>query len=249
LFSSLKIKCIVQLELVQTIDNIIFFPATSRKEDAELLADIQNELDIKNLSQSKESINKTAVNVQSQQEEEQGMYSFVASDILISLADCLIESHQFAKSFNRNHEQRNVLWKAGFHGNAKPNLLNQEVRSLACALRILFRLYSDETRQECWQSVEEKITSVCYNAIEYYLSLEAETHRETWTSLMILILCKLHKLREEKFRFHTSAYYRLLCDMVYYDLKPQLKAALRRIFVRIGNVFNICINNNNNNKI
>jgi brefeldin A-inhibited guanine nucleotide-exchange protein len=157
LFSSLKIKCIVQLELVQTIDNIIFFPATSRKEDAELLADIQNELDIKNISQSKESINKTSVNVESQQEEEQGMYSFVGSDILISLADCLIESHQFAKSFNRNHEQRNVLWKAGFHGNAKPNLLNQEVRSLACALRILFRLYSDETRQECWLSVEQKI--------------------------------------------------------------------------------------------
>jgi len=35
LFSSLLIKCVVQLELIQTIDNILFFPATSRKEDAE----------------------------------------------------------------------------------------------------------------------------------------------------------------------------------------------------------------------
>lgn len=38
LFSSLLIKCVVQLELIQTIDNIIFYPATSRKEDAETLA-------------------------------------------------------------------------------------------------------------------------------------------------------------------------------------------------------------------
>ena len=38
LFSVLLIKCIVQLELIQTIDNIVFYPATSRKEDQENLA-------------------------------------------------------------------------------------------------------------------------------------------------------------------------------------------------------------------
>ena len=40
-FSYLMIKCIVQLELIQTIDNIIFYPATSRKEDMENLAAAQ----------------------------------------------------------------------------------------------------------------------------------------------------------------------------------------------------------------
>ena len=159
LFNHLKIQCIVQLELVQTIDNIIFFPATSRKEDAEMLADIQNELDSKNIKQNKDWTCKGTVGSVSdqQQEEEQGMYSVVPSHILIRLAQCLIQSHRFAKIFNQNHEQRNVLWRAGFHGNAKPNLLNQEVKSLCCALRILFRLYSDETRQECWPTVEQKI--------------------------------------------------------------------------------------------
>lgn len=38
LFYVLLIKCIVQLELIQTIDNIVFYPATSRKEDQENLA-------------------------------------------------------------------------------------------------------------------------------------------------------------------------------------------------------------------
>lgn len=38
LFAGLLIKCVVQLELIQTIDNIVFYPATSKKEDAENMA-------------------------------------------------------------------------------------------------------------------------------------------------------------------------------------------------------------------
>lgn len=41
LFAGLLIKCVVQLELIQTIDNIVFYPATSKKEDAENLAAAQ----------------------------------------------------------------------------------------------------------------------------------------------------------------------------------------------------------------
>lgn len=41
LFTGLLIKCVVQLELIQTIDNIVFYPATSKKEDAEHMAAAQ----------------------------------------------------------------------------------------------------------------------------------------------------------------------------------------------------------------
>ena len=41
LFNSILIKCVVQLELIQTIDNIVFFPATSKREDAENMAAAQ----------------------------------------------------------------------------------------------------------------------------------------------------------------------------------------------------------------
>lgn len=41
LFQGLLIKCVVQLELIQTIDDIVFFPATSKKEDAENLVAAQ----------------------------------------------------------------------------------------------------------------------------------------------------------------------------------------------------------------
>ena len=40
-FQVLLIKCVVQFELIQTIDNIIFYPTTSRKEDAEYIAAAQ----------------------------------------------------------------------------------------------------------------------------------------------------------------------------------------------------------------
>jgi hypothetical protein len=38
IFQALLVKCIVHLELIQTVDNVLFFPATSRKEDASYLA-------------------------------------------------------------------------------------------------------------------------------------------------------------------------------------------------------------------
>ncbi len=41
------------------------------------------------------------------------MYTYMNFDHLILLVDCLIESHMFARAFNSNNEQRNLLWKAG----------------------------------------------------------------------------------------------------------------------------------------
>ena len=45
--------------------------------------------------------------------DDHGMYNNMNLDQLLLLIDCLIESHMFARAFNSNHEQRNLLWKAG----------------------------------------------------------------------------------------------------------------------------------------
>ncbi|KAI0232805.1 Brefeldin A-inhibited guanine nucleotide-exchange protein 1 [Lamellibrachia satsuma] len=154
-FSSMLIKCVVQLELIQTIDNIVFFPATSRREDAETLAAAQAEFQ----DGPAEFQDGPVSGVEAQQKEDQGMYQFINSSQLFQLLDCLVESHNFAKAFNTNHEQRNLLWKAGFRGKVKPNLMKQETQSLACTLRILFRMYSDDMRRDCWPQVQEKLIS------------------------------------------------------------------------------------------
>lgn len=232
MFTGLLIKCVVQLELIQTIDNIVFFPATSRKEDAENLAAVKADMLHRDLSASEEEDS-------GQQREEQGMYPFLNASQLFQLVDCLLDSHRFAKAFNGDQDQRNVLWKAGFRGAAKPNLLTQETHSLACALRILFRMYADESQRHAWPQVQEKLISVCHEALDYYLALKYEQHREAWTNLLLLLLTKLQKMSDQRFRAHASVYYPYFCDMMCIELKPEVRAVLRRFFMRVGPAFNV----------
>ncbi|RUS76389.1 hypothetical protein EGW08_015840 [Elysia chlorotica] len=236
LFQGLLIRCVVQLELIQTIDNIVFFPATSRREDAENLAVAQGS-DADTLSESSfpgehSSGGNSGV-------EDQGMYQHLTCGQLLMFVDCLMQSHRFAKSFNSNHEQRNLLWKAGFKGKAKPNLLKQETQSLACLFRILFRLYDDPARKDSWPEVEQKLLGVCQEALEYFLSLQSESHREAWASLLLLLLIRLLRMSDQRFKIHASAYYHLLCEAIVFPLKPEIVSTLRKFFLRLGPVFSI----------
>uniref|UniRef100_A0A8C7T2S6 SEC7 domain-containing protein n=1 Tax=Oncorhynchus mykiss TaxID=8022 RepID=A0A8C7T2S6_ONCMY len=226
LFSALLIKCVVQLELIQTIDNMVFFPASSRKEDAENLAAAQRD----------------TVDADVQLEaQDQGMYHYLTSDQLFKLLDCLLESHRFAKAFNSNNEQRTVLWKAGFKGKSKPNLLKQETNSLACGLRILFRMYTDDSRKAAWEEVQRRLLNVCGEALAYFLTLTSESHREAWTNLLLLFLTKVVKISDDRFKAHASRYFPLLCEIMQFDLIPELRAVLRKFFLRIGNAFDISL--------
>ncbi|XP_072259359.1 brefeldin A-inhibited guanine nucleotide-exchange protein 2 isoform X2 [Pyxicephalus adspersus] len=224
LFAGLLIKCVVQLELIQTIDNIVFFPATSKKEDAEHLAAAQRDA----LEEE--------IHIQS---EDQGMYAFMSTPHLFKLLDCLQESHSFAKAFNSNNEQRTALWRAGFKGKSKPNLLKQETSSLACCLRILFRMYTDPQRQGSWEEIEQRLLNVCSEALAYFITVNSESHREAWTNLLLLLLSKTLRVTDQKFRAHASKYYPQLCEIMQFDLIPELRAVLRKFFLRIGVVFNI----------
>lgn len=109
---------------------------------------------------------------------------------------------------------------------------------------------------------------ICSQCFEYFLSLEAEMHRESWIPVIILILSNLLRLPDLKvcldmstlspitvyfasiyspfspfyslqFRVHSSTLYTSLCDMLYNDLKPPLRVILRRVFIRMGVVFEV----------
>ncbi|XP_035015000.1 brefeldin A-inhibited guanine nucleotide-exchange protein 2 [Hippoglossus stenolepis] len=225
LFAGLLIKCVVQLELIQTIDNIVFYPATSKKEDAENMAAAQRDA----LEESDGG----------DQGPDQGMYRHMTSAHLFKLLDCLLESHTFAKDFNSNNEQRTALWRAGFKGKSKPNLLKQETSSLACSLRILFKMYSDPQLKDSWPDIQTRLLLVCSEALAYFISLTSESHREAWNSLLMLLLTRTLRLPDDKFKPHASCYYPQLCEMMQFDLIPELRAVLRRFFLRIGSVFHI----------
>lgn len=46
---------------------------------------------------------------------------------------------------------------SGFKGKSKPNLLKQETSSLACSLRILFRMYSDPQLRRSWPDIQTRL--------------------------------------------------------------------------------------------
>ena len=126
------------------------------------------------------------------------MFQYMSTEHLLLMVDCLAKSHQFAKEFNANATQRNILWKAGFRGPVRPNLLKQETQSLACAMRVLFRLYGDDNRQAEWTQVADKLTALGKEALEYYVTLETESHRDAWSPLMLLFLSRIIQLSDDK---------------------------------------------------
>lgn len=113
----------MQLELIQTIDNIVFYPATSRKEDQENLALAQ--VNIPELSASvtlssfHDMIFQADISqepqILDQQREEQGMYRNLKTPQLFLLTGCLMKSHRFARSFNSHPDQANLFSKSGKH--------------------------------------------------------------------------------------------------------------------------------------
>lgn len=145
------------------------------------------------------------------------MYSYLSTANLMLLADCLIQSHRFAKTFNSSHDQRNILWKAGFKGTAKPNLLRQETQSLACVLRIYFKMYTDDGRSQDWPDVEKRLIYVCKEALEYFLSLRSEPHRDAWTSLLLLIMTRLLKMTEQQVSFCDAFCIAITCMILFME--------------------------------
>ncbi|KAK7879057.1 hypothetical protein WMY93_030810 [Mugilogobius chulae] len=100
-------------------------------------------------------------------------------------------------------------------------------------------MYTDESRQDAWEEVQRRLLNVCSEAVAYFLALTSESHREAWTNLLLLFLTKVLKISDERFKAHASRYYPLLCEIMQFDLIPELRAVLRKFYLRIGLVFNI----------
>ncbi|XP_046852323.1 brefeldin A-inhibited guanine nucleotide-exchange protein 1-like isoform X2 [Xenia sp. Carnegie-2017] len=97
LFNSLIIKCVVQLELIQMIDNVVFFPSTSKREDEDTMAELQCLNTPRRTGKRKHD----------------GMFPHLTSNQLFLFCEVLENSYKFAKGFNFNSKLRTALWKAG----------------------------------------------------------------------------------------------------------------------------------------
>lgn len=165
---TLKIKLVVLLDLVQSIDNIVFYPSHSRKEDLEVVKELEVELKQRNLIEINDggemaggSSSSTTLNGPKRttrrgsaagrggggggspvHPQHIGMYSHISTASLLRLAKFLGKvfdtSNQLYLDKSRHHLLADQL----------SCLSSLEIKSLLCAIRILFNLYNDRTRQE-----------------------------------------------------------------------------------------------------
>lgn len=96
------------------------------------------------------------------------------------------------------------MWFADNAGICRPTLLLQETQSLACTLRILFKMSADESRSEDWTQIHNELTNVCKEALTYFLTLQREEHLEAWTCLLLLMITRIYKMPNDKVSYSTA---------------------------------------------
>jgi brefeldin A-inhibited guanine nucleotide-exchange protein len=110
-FNAIIIKCVVQLEMIQAVENIVL------QETAHTVRERASDHDIA-------------------ADDQQGMYEYLDNSQMKALLDCLRESHDFAKAFNANHRLRTALWKAGELVQAKQGHASLSSRAGCCLLAL-----------------------------------------------------------------------------------------------------------------
>lgn len=138
MFNSIIIKCVVQLELIQTVEWIVLSstrPSSEDKSSPRPVPRLQQAVtpDSAVCDEASERRQAARVEVLGKAVDRAGdMVACLNNERLLLLLDCLEGSHKFAKTFNANRLLRTALWKAGFMKNrSKPNLLKQETTSLS----------------------------------------------------------------------------------------------------------------------
>ena len=108
----------------------------------------------------------------------------------------------------------------GFRGRTKPNLLRQETSSILTALRLLYRMMADQSRADDYTTIHGKLlryniqlqslhytinapllllhASVVLNALEYFLTLTSDNHRDSWTTVLLLMFTRLMQVSDDE---------------------------------------------------
>eukprot|EP00054_Salpingoeca_dolichothecata_P019245 m.119519 g.119519 ORF g.119519 m.119519 type:complete len:1767 (+) comp23182_c0_seq1:115-5415(+) len=243
-FNAVIIKCVIQLELIQTVEWIVLSSTlpTSVQEKPDTPAaqkpaapstsetsDTSNQAAIQHRDLAKAEVLAKEVDTAGE------LMAYLTSPRLLALLKCLENSHDFARSFNLDLDLRSRLWKAGFMKNrSKPNLLKQETTSLSCALRILFRIYGSEDRKDVWEPVEERIHALTTATLEHFFANVGPDTRAIWTPIIVLIIREFLALSDERFQQHAARHYQAMIDL----LSLSYDSPLAQLGFMLGAFFN-----------
>ncbi|CAL2028511.1 unnamed protein product [Caenorhabditis brenneri] len=143
-----------------------------------------------------------------------GLFTQMSPQLLLSICDALAESHKLAKQFNDNNGQRTLLWKAGLRGSSKPNLINQETRSLSAMLAIILRLLYDLRAKEIAGQISIRVLEVVSLALTGYGEAESDTRRTAYGPVICELLRECIDLPTELLPVLGPEFPIKLCDLV-----------------------------------
>jgi hypothetical protein len=156
---------------------------------------------------------------------------------MVRLVDCLLVSHQVARSYLSerrvpNHQDTAVI----------PLVVKQETESLKCALEILLDLYVEKSTSKDYDSklTESKLLDVLRDVLVYFLAITSKSQQESWTSLLTLTFDNLNKMPEDKFRITVPVLYSHICDILSVQtISQDLRMALCKVLKRVGIVYGV----------
>ncbi|CAB3410687.1 unnamed protein product [Caenorhabditis bovis] len=185
LFSEQIVFCVVQNELVEAVTRIVL---GVKKNDSQKAFEAN--------------------------EANTGLFASMSPKLLLSICDALAESQKLAKQFNDNNGQRTLLWKAGLRGSSKPNLINQETRSLSAMLAIVLRLMYDERAKEHSDEVGKRVLEVVSLALSGYGEAESESRRSAYGPVICELLRECIRLPPHMIPLLGDEFPTRLCDLV-----------------------------------
>uniref|UniRef100_A0A915M0C0 SEC7 domain-containing protein n=1 Tax=Meloidogyne javanica TaxID=6303 RepID=A0A915M0C0_MELJA len=190
-------RCIIQLEVVDAVSNILFGrnafkvePPAKRPSNT-----FTNERGGNGGGEGRSEDSFSIGELPS-------MFQYLSTKNLMCLADALLRSHSMARRLSSNTTaQRNLLWKATFKGRSKPNMQKLEAHSIHCALNILFQLYAQSSNgePEIVEMFKKQLQKTVKYALEYYLTSHSDTFRSYWLTVVQMILNRTCDLPNDRF--------------------------------------------------
>lgn len=151
----IKVKFLVQLDLIQAIDSIVFYPSFSRKQDTEILSELAKELKDRNIvefdAKGKLDAGGDALHDRLHNADN-GMYVHMSTGTLIRLGKFLGKVFDMSNQLYLDKSKMKVLAE-----DKLSSLSAQEIKSLLSAIRILFCLYLDPERRQYWDDIQKEL--------------------------------------------------------------------------------------------
>lgn len=161
---------------------------------------------------------------------------------LVKIAELLLTSYKFAKTFNDDYDLRVRLWNAGVIERL-PNLLKQESMSSAVYLNIMFRLYCDDHKikdKETKLAIIKQAVPLCETIVERFSNLDDSNQQKsisTWKTVVVEIYQGYVELDDEDFDHFAPAMYRLSVRLLNRNMSAELRQGMLMFFTRVGDNF------------